>query len=221
MELGLGEQSPSSDNLEAFAQSLDSHVDILMATITHKATFNDLVEKNDVLRIVNLPDWAGMGGVQFVPEGWESILTDQAKNELNKLNVDLVEALKTTDSAFSMGEGSDGLICVRFGMVTHETDVEELLDLVVSVGKSVQENSKVLDTMSEIVKKGIEAATADLQRETEEKLWQEGLLRHVPVFGRVMNWWSPPEKESGIRGRSLNLTQGVIESTENIYKFVL
>ncbi|KAL5275492.1 PDXDC1 family protein [Megaselia abdita] len=220
LELGLGEQPPSSDSLEGFAQSLDSHVDILMATITHKATFNDLVEKSDVLRIVNLPDWAGMGGVQFVPEGWESILTDQAKTELNKLNIDLVEALKTTDSAFSLGEGSDGLICVRFGMVTHETDVEELLDLVVSVGKSVQENSKVLDTMSEIVKKGIEAATADLQRETEEKLWQEGLLRHVPVFGRVMNWWSPPEKESGIRGRSLNLTQGVIESTENIYRFV-
>lgn len=62
---------------------------------------------------------------------------------------------------------------------------------------------------------------ADLQRESEEKLWQEGIFRHVPVLGRVVNWWSPPVKETGIRGRSLNLTQGVVESTENIYKFVL
>lgn len=38
-------------------------------------------------------------------------------------------------------------------VVTEDTDVEELLDLVISVGRSVQENSRVLDTMSEIVKK--------------------------------------------------------------------
>lgn len=219
LELGLGEQPPSSENLESFAQSLEAHVDILRATIKHKARFIHLVERSDVLRLVPLPEWAGMGGVRFVPEGWESLLTDQAKTELNKLNIDLVEALKSTDNAFSLGEGTDGLICVRFGMVTHETEVEELLDLVVTVGKSVQENSRVLDTMSEIVKKGIEAVTADLQRESEEKLWQEGILRHVPVVGRVFNWWSPPAKESGIKGRSLNLTQGVVESTENIYKY--
>lgn len=65
---------------------------------------------------------------------------------------------------------------------------------------------------------GIEAATADLQRESDEKLWSEGILRHVPVVGSVVNWWSPPAKETGIKGRSLNLTQGVVESTENIYK---
>ncbi|XP_053949032.1 pyridoxal-dependent decarboxylase domain-containing protein 1 [Anastrepha ludens] len=220
LELGLGEQPPTSENLESFAHFLDGNVDILRSTIKHKATFIRLVEKSDVLRMVNLPEWAGMGGVRFVPEGWESLLTDQAKTELNKLNADLVEALKSTDNAFSLGEGIDGLICVRFGMVTRETDVEELLDLVVSVGKSVQENSRVLDTMSEIVKKGIEAATADLQRETEEKMWQDGILRHVPVVGRVFNWWSPPAKEAGgIKGRSLNLTQGVVESTENIYRY--
>ena len=153
LELSLGEQPPTAENLENFAQSLETHVDILRATIKHKATFMHLVEKSDVLRLVHLPEWAGMGGVRFVPEGWESLLTDQAKTELNKLNVDLVESLKATDNAFSLGEGPDGLICVRFGMVTHETDVEELLDLVVSVGKNVQENSRVLDTMSEIVKR--------------------------------------------------------------------
>lgn len=148
----MGEQPPAAE-MDCFAQSLEAHVDILRATIKHKATFMRLVEKSDVLRLVNLPEWAGMGGVRFVPEGWETLLTDQAKTELNKLNIDLVETLKSTDNAFSLGEGADGLICVRFGMVTNDTDVEELLDLVVSVGKRVQENSRVLDTMSEIVKK--------------------------------------------------------------------
>lgn len=39
-------------------------------------------------------------------------------------------------------------------MVTADTDVEELLNLVVSVGKDFEENSKVLESMTEIVKKG-------------------------------------------------------------------
>ena len=66
---------------------------------------------------------------------------------------------------------------------------------------------------------GIEAATEDLQKENDEKLWQEGLLRHIPVVGSFVNWWAPISNESGVRGRSLNLREGVIESTENIYRY--
>lgn len=62
--------------------------------------------------------------------------------------------------------------------------------------------------MSEVVKRGIEAAQTDLERENAEKLWQEGILRHVPVVGTFVNWWSPPSKEGGVRGRSLNLQAG-------------
>lgn len=153
LELGLADTVPNLEQLEVLEECLDNQIDILRATVKHKATLNRLVEQSNVLRLVPLYDWAGLGGVRYVPEGWETWLTDQAKTELNKLNTDLVDTLRATDNAFSLGEGPDGLICVRFGMVTEDTDVEELLDLVISVGKSVQENSRVLDTMSEIVKK--------------------------------------------------------------------
>lgn len=56
--------------------------------------------------------------------------------------------------SFTSGEGADGLVCVRFGMVTAETEVEELLGLVVTEGQEVEESSRYLDTMAEIVKKG-------------------------------------------------------------------
>lgn len=158
LELGLADTAPSIEQLELLEDCLDNQIDILRATVKHKATLNRLVEQSNVLRLVPLYDWAGLGGVRFVPEGWETWLTDQAKTELNKLNIDLVDALRATDNAFSLGEGADGLICVRFGMVTDDTDVEELLDLVISVGRSVQENSRVLDTMSEIVKKVLKGA---------------------------------------------------------------
>lgn len=218
-EFGVGELIPSNEHIEMFTESLLVQLEILITTVRSKAVLKNIVEKVDCLRLVSLPNWAGLGGVRFVPEGWETLLTDQAKSELNKLNTDLVEALKSTDSAFTLGEGEDGLNCVLFGMITGDSDIEQLLGLVISVGKRVQENSKVLDTMTEIVKKGIETVTADLQRESEEKLWSEGILRHVPVVGNFVNWWSPPQKETGIKGRSLNLQQGVVESTENIYKY--
>ena len=41
------------------------------------------------------------------------------------------------------------MVCVRFGMVTADTDVEELLGLVVTVGREVEESSRFLETMTE------------------------------------------------------------------------
>ena len=66
---------------------------------------------------------------------------------------------------------------------------------------------------------GIETATEELKKESEEALWEEGILRRVPVVGTFVNWFSPPTKETGVKGRALNLTQGKVESTENIYKY--
>lgn len=198
----------------------------------HKETFVKLVSEHELLQLVEMPGWAGLGGVRYVPPTWIHIMSDQAKEEVNRLNTQLVEALRSTDAAFSLGEGADGLACVRFGMVTQDTgdfeyseqarsiatgiqvylivfaDVADLLSLVLQVGQEVEASSKLLDTISEVVKRGIEAAQTDLERENAEKLWQEGILRHVPVVGTFVNWWSPPSKETGVRGRSLNLQAG-------------
>ena len=48
----------------------------------------------------------------------------------------------------------------------------------------------------------------DLEKENQEKIWQEGILRHVPVFGSVYNWLLPVSSESGVKGRSLDLSEG-------------
>ncbi|XP_011503560.1 PREDICTED: pyridoxal-dependent decarboxylase domain-containing protein 1 isoform X2 [Ceratosolen solmsi marchali] len=213
------ENPPNSDDIDNVVACLEQQIDILLATVHHKETFTQLVMENDSLHLVEMPGWAGLGGVRYAPSTWVHVLTDQAKEELNNLNTHLVETLRSTDAAFSLGEGTDGLVCVRFGMVTHDTDVAELLTLVLQVGQEVEANSKLMDTMSEVVKRGIEAAQTDLERENAEKLWQDGILRHVPVVGTFVNWWSPPSKESGVRGRSLNLQAGIVESTENIYKY--
>ena len=37
----------------------------------------------------------------------------------------------------------EGLYCIRFGLVTADTDLEELIGMVVATGKDVEESSKV------------------------------------------------------------------------------
>lgn len=99
--------------LSEASQCIRTQCDILHATIQHRVRFHRLVEASGSLRPIELHDWAGLGGVQYVPEGWDALLTDQTKAELNKLNSALVDELQQTDGAFSLGESSDGLICVR------------------------------------------------------------------------------------------------------------
>jgi hypothetical protein len=65
----------------------------------------------------------------------------------------------------------------RFGMVTMETDVEELLSLVINTGRDIDEAVAQLQTMSEVVKKGVQQAQDELKKEAENQLWQEGILR--------------------------------------------
>lgn len=103
-------------------------------------------------------------------------------------------------------------------MVTSETDIEELLELVVIAGNELLESSRELDTLAEMIKQGIRKAEDDLKKENDEKTWNDGLLRVVPGIGSMLNWLAPVEP-TGVRGRTLNLDAGTVESTENIYRY--
>jgi hypothetical protein len=65
---------------------------------------------------------------------------------INHRNLHLVSQLRNLDSAFSLGEGGldDGRMCIRFGMVSMETDVEELLALVTKTGTELDQQVRVL-----------------------------------------------------------------------------
>lgn len=80
---------------------------------------------------------------------------EKAKEEIDHLNAQIVNKLRAIDSAFSLGEASGtGEWCVQFGMVTEETDVQELVRLVAATGQEIEESSEFFNRMSELVKKG-------------------------------------------------------------------
>ncbi|XP_060559812.1 putative pyridoxal-dependent decarboxylase domain-containing protein 2 isoform X2 [Ruditapes philippinarum] len=210
------------EHLEGFIACLCNQIAILDATTLNYEKFRLITAEQENLKLVEVGNWAGLGAVQYIPSAYvkEGLdLSDEiAKKEVNNLNIELVHKLKDTDSAFSLGYADNEIACVKFGLITDETDVHELIGMVQETGKQVEEASKYFESMSELVRKGIEEANKDLQVENEHKLMQEGVLRQIPMIGSMMNWFSPPPKDA-VRGRTFNLVSGTIASTEETYKY--
>ncbi|KAH9513123.1 Pyridoxal-dependent decarboxylase domain-containing protein 1 [Bulinus truncatus] len=208
------------EEIEQFIESLKSNLSVLNATTVQRKKFKSIVAYHKNLRLIALDSWAGLGAVSYIPDIYvekAGDLTDKEKIEINNLNSELVHKLKAQDTAFSTGHTEEGMVCVRFGLITSDTDVDELVSLVYSTGREVEESSKFLESMSEIIKKGIEEANKELEKENAEKLMHEGVLRQVPVVSSLLNWWSPAKEQ--IKGRAFNLASGKIISTTNTYKY--
>ena len=132
-------------------------------------------------------------------------------------------------------------------MVSMETDVSELLTLVVKTGNELDEQVAQLNNMGEVIRRGIEQAQGELRhglhpflfdnefhfltyihpptnielfprRESDDALLQEGLLRHVPIVGSFVNWFSPVTEKATIKGRCLSLNEGRLSTTQPVYE---
>ncbi|XP_052761323.1 pyridoxal-dependent decarboxylase domain-containing protein 1-like isoform X2 [Mya arenaria] len=211
----------SKDDVKAFVRSLKSQISILDATVLNYEKFRLVTAEQENLRLVEVDNWAGLGAVQYIPSEYLDDLNNlsvEALQDISNLNIELIHKLKATDNAFSLGFTDQDVACVKFGLVTDDTDVSELITLVQDIGKQVEESAKYLESMSELVRKGIQEANKDLIVEKQHKIQQEGVLRQLPMIGSMMNWWSPPPKDAE-RGRTFNLESGTIASTEETYKY--
>jgi len=99
---------PIMEQLLQFFDCFSQQMEILNATVEHKGTLVQVVESSEELQLVELPGWAGLGGVRYLPAAWRSTrvdqLPDQGKHDVNRINRELVARLKVTDSAFSIGK---------------------------------------------------------------------------------------------------------------------
>jgi len=77
--------------------------------------------------------------------------------------------------------------------------------------------SQYLDSLAELIRKGIEAANEDLRKANDARLQHEGVMRQLPLMGSIVNWLSPIQHES-IKGRSFNLKTGEILESDIMYK---
>ncbi len=247
-------------DLHMFSKSLDDIIVIIDASIKCKATFNKEIKKFSNLILVNIPKWAGIGAVRYIPEYLlnkiddilkyaeyknastntkrerktemvqeikETVLENDATNEhdqknteegpetdvvnenmkseqsikepeqfvkepydvgtrwdfdkyindINDINEKLVKKLQAEDGAFSLGVATDSLKGIKFGMVNESDAVEKLAAQVQEIGKEIEENSKYLEKMTDVIREAILKADKDLKKENEAKLNQQVVIR--------------------------------------------
>lgn len=215
--------------LDQLNKCLESMLNILNITVRCKRRLKEFIKDRPDLISLNIPKWAGVTGLVYIPKVMldsnmqkptDNVLewSEQQRNQISHLNIELVRSLRNTDRAFSIGE-CGGVNCVNLGMLADECDLPELIKLVAEKGSEVEESSKYIEALAKVVKQGIEAANEDMKRESELRLINEGILRHVPLVGSVMNWWSPLPKSEGsqARGRAFDLVTGSILPTDAIF----
>ena len=68
---------------------------------------------------------------------------------------------------------------------------------------------------------GILAARKGLEEESYNRIYEEGILRQIPLVSSVMNWWSPPPVLPALSGRRFVLSSGVVEETKFVERTAL
>ncbi|XP_063961659.1 putative pyridoxal-dependent decarboxylase domain-containing protein 2 isoform X2 [Lytechinus pictus] len=214
----------TSEHIDSFVETLKSLISKLNVTIEQRGPFHELSSAKQNLTVIDGENHAGLGIVQFIPDylANQDPESEQTKREVTKINTELVQRLQAGEDATQRGryqvtQTGEETVAVAIGVVDGDANLEEVLDMICDIGKELEDSSQFLETMSELILKGIMEAEKQLEQENENKLLEEGVLRQVPLVGSLLNWFSPPP-EAIIKGRTLNLSSGSLESTEKTYK---
>ncbi|XP_067562671.1 pyridoxal-dependent decarboxylase domain-containing protein 1 isoform X4 [Pseudorca crassidens] len=212
----LGTRGEDVDQLVACIQS---QLPVLTCTLQLREEFKQEVMGTAGLLYVDDPNWPGIGVVRYehANDDKSSLKSDP---EGEKIHAGLLKKLNELESdlTFKMGpEYKSMKSCIYIGMASDDIDVSELVETIAVTAREIEENSRLLENMTEVVRKGIQEAQVQLQKANEERLLEEGVLRQIPVVGSVLNWFSPVQASQ--KGRTFNLTAGSLESTEHTYVY--
>ncbi|XP_077476167.1 pyridoxal-dependent decarboxylase domain-containing protein 1 [Stigmatopora argus] len=211
----LGTQSEDVDDLVTKLLEL---VPLMASTMAFSQDFKEELRKHSpYLRYIEEHGWPGLGAVRFEPQV-EGIDDSRREKELKKINTELLKKLQELDTDITFSTGLDfgsEKDCIFISMVADDVDVAELVETIAMLGRDIEENGRLLENMTEVVRKGIREAELELLKANDERLMEEGMLRQLPVVGSVLNWFSPVQ--TSVKGRTFNLAAGSLDSTEGTY----
>ncbi|XP_063286383.1 pyridoxal-dependent decarboxylase domain-containing protein 1 isoform X1 [Pelobates fuscus] len=207
----------TAEDIEHLVQCINVKIPIIQNTLQLREEFRLEVERIAGLLYIVDYSWAGLGVLRY-DHFTEEVDETKREAEQEKINAALLKKLNELESDLSFSTGPEfgaEKYCVYIGMVSEDVDISELVETIAAMGRDIEENSKLLENMTEVVRKGILEAEEQLQKANEERLLQEGVLRQIPLVGSMLNWLSPVQATP--KGRTFNLTAGSLESTEPTY----
>ncbi|KAH0631879.1 hypothetical protein JD844_019772 [Phrynosoma platyrhinos] len=154
-------------DVDQLVDCLKMKVPVLTCTLQLRDEFEQEVKRTIGLAYVEDLSWPGLGVVRY--EGQNE---DKQEKDIEKINNGLLKKLNELESdlVFSLGEKN----CIYIGMATEDLDVSELVETIAATGREIEENSRLLENMTEVVRKGIQEAQVQLQKANEERLLEEG-----------------------------------------------
>lgn len=218
------------NELQTVLSDLQMFSDILVATMTARARLSSTVDKYENLVCLPMPNWAGIGAVRYVPQQTPAEATTEkrysAAYDVNTIQVELARKLQSTDSAFSLGGGTDANqpeFYLRLGMIRKRDDLDVLLQKIAVAGQETETSLKYVQDMAEKIKSGIEQVQKDLQEENRQILAQEGILRQLPVVSSKKEKIKTIEKKKTLKRFSFSFNFNrfyvVVESIRNEFAF--
>uniref|UniRef100_A0A3Q3EQR9 Pyridoxal-dependent decarboxylase domain-containing protein 1 n=1 Tax=Labrus bergylta TaxID=56723 RepID=A0A3Q3EQR9_9LABR len=206
------------EDIECLVGKLSELVPLVSSTISLRLNFREETQRHSpMLMYIEELSWPGLGAVRYEPQA-EGMDESKKMQELEKINTELLKKLQDldTDIVFSNGpEFGKEKDCIFVGMVGEDINVEELVDIIAALGRDIEDSEKLLENMTEVVRKGIIEAELQLLKANEEKLMEEGMMRQLPLVGSMLNWFAPVQ--SSVKGRTFNLAAGSLDSTEMTY----
>uniref|UniRef100_A0A8C7QLL7 Pyridoxal-dependent decarboxylase domain-containing protein 1 n=1 Tax=Oncorhynchus mykiss TaxID=8022 RepID=A0A8C7QLL7_ONCMY len=204
-------------DVDLLVERLIELIPVLNCTLRLRLDFREEVYRHSALSYIEDLSWPGLGAVRYEPR-IEELNDSKRQLEVEKINSELLVKLGDLDAdlIFSTGlEFGPEKDCIFIGMATEDLDVAELVDTIAALGRDIEENGRLLENMTEVVRKGIQEAEFQLQKDNQDKLMEEGVLRQIPLVSSVLNWFSP--FQSTVKGRTFNLAAGSLDSTEPTY----
>ncbi|XP_065659651.1 putative pyridoxal-dependent decarboxylase domain-containing protein 2 isoform X2 [Hydra vulgaris] len=214
----------SKADIDHFVEVLQNKIVELDHTLVLRTTFSEIFQRIPDLQVVDVSDVLALGAFQCLPKYWKtknlSNLSEIKKTELNELNVKIFELLIQQCCFVEKCAMSNGQLFIKINVVDEAFDLQLFADRILKLTIDMEDNEKYAEMLKESVQKNIEEAMTKIEREREEKFFQDGVLRSVPIVSSLYNWWSPPPKEDhGVIGRSFDLSSGKLEATDKTYKF--
>lgn len=167
------------------------------------------------------PDHIGLGALQYRPEFVSTLEAETGKEAarwtqiLDELNLNILNELLQIHSLYYSGTTERGAHCLGIHLDSSEMTPEKVdyhIQLILETASRIEGDATFLNRVGELVKEGIQEAKDAIERSKVQRTAEKGVVRTLPIVGRVWNWWSPYKPNA--EGTSFDLLSSAANDKE-------
>jgi hypothetical protein len=189
-------------HVHSFSDLMTQQATIISSTMRCREVFETEVSKFSSLALVNtIPlNFVGLGAVRYRPEFVSSLEEEVGKQAqrwapiIDDLNLGVLNEVLQIHPLYYAATTNNGERCIGIHLDSSEMTPEKVqyhIQLILETATRIETELHFLDRIGDLVKEGIKEAQEAIQRSSAERVSQKGIVRALPIVGRVWNWWSP------------------------------